>query len=63
MTRSASPIVFVPYEEAYGQNFDDMQRRMPNLAKIRRLIGYEPKTSLDDALKIIIATMRDELQK
>jgi len=63
LTSSRSRIVFVPYEEAYGQNFDDMQRRMPDLTKIRRLIGYEPKTSLDDALKIIITNIREALQE
>ena len=50
LTGSDSKIVFVPYDQAYEQGFEDMMRRVPDLAKINRLIGYAPTTSLDDIL-------------
>ncbi len=52
---SDSPIVHVPYEEAYGDGFEDMRRRVPDLSKIRQAIGYKPAHSLNDILKLIIA--------
>lgn len=54
MTGSRSKKEFVPYEVAYGRAIDDMMRRVPNLQRIKKLIGWEPKTGLDEALKIII---------
>jgi len=57
-TQSASPIVCVPYDEAYEQGFEDMPRRVPNLAKIRKLIGYEPSLDLHRILDEIIKYYR-----
>ena len=54
---SKSEIQFVSYDEAYGANFDDMQRRLPSLEKARRIIGWNPKRSLDE----IILETRDWL--
>ena len=54
LTESASNIVFVPYEEAYEAGFEDMMRRVPDIAKIRALIGYSPKVKLDAMLSSII---------
>ena len=54
MTKSDSQILFIPYEQAYGKPFDDMMRRMPNLEKINKKVGYRPKTSLKETLQIII---------
>src|SRR5262249_5589635 len=42
LTGSKSPIKTIPYSEAYTAGFEDMHRRVPDLAKIRHLIGYEP---------------------
>jgi nucleoside-diphosphate-sugar epimerase len=47
---SASRIVFIPYAQAYEEGFEDMRRRVPDLSKIRRLLGYSPKVSLDEVL-------------
>jgi len=58
---SASEIVYVPYEEAYGQAFDDMRRRIPSLEKIQKQVGYRPKTSLDEILTKIIAYFRRQI--
>ncbi len=58
MTGSRSEIVHVPYEEAYGAGFEDMQRRVPNLEKIKRWIGYQPQSQLRDTLECVIASER-----
>lgn len=55
---SASPIVFVPYSEAYGENFEDMPRRVPSLEKVRAAVGYEPRVGLDEILQSVIAYCR-----
>jgi UDP-glucose 4-epimerase len=54
LTDSDSRIVFVPYHEAYEQGFEDMMRRVPDISKISKLLGYAPKISLDETLTIII---------
>jgi len=54
LSNSASEIQYIPYDQAYAPGFEDMQRRVPSLEKINRLIGYEPQSSLDDVLKRVI---------
>jgi UDP-glucose 4-epimerase len=54
MTASRSEKRFLSYEEAYGKPFDDMMRRMPSLQRIKEMIGWVPKTSLDQTLQVII---------
>ena len=54
LTGSKSGKRRLSYEEAYGRPFDDMMVRKPDLTKIRRLIGYEPKHSLEQTLRQII---------
>src|SRR5215467_8498467 len=54
LSGSDSRIVFVPYQEAYEEGFEDMMRRVPDIAKINRLLGYVPKISLDEILNSII---------
>ncbi|HZS09389.1 MAG TPA: GDP-mannose 4,6-dehydratase [Blastocatellia bacterium] len=61
LTESASNTVFVPYEEAYEEGFEDMHRRVPDITKINRLIGYEPKVSLDEILRSVIAYQKEKL--
>jgi UDP-glucose 4-epimerase len=51
---SASTIELVPYERIYGRSFEDMRRRVPNLEKIRRTVGYRPETNLDQLLEDVI---------
>jgi len=55
MTKSDSEIVFVPYDEAYEEGFEDMPRRVPDISKIAALVGFRPKTSLDGILREVIA--------
>jgi UDP-glucose 4-epimerase len=57
-TGSASPIVTVPYEQAYDAGFEDMPRRVPDLTKIHALIGYEPKVGLDEIIEKVVAYTR-----
>jgi UDP-glucose 4-epimerase len=56
---SDSEIVCVPYEKAYGEGFEDMPRRVPDISKIGSLIGYRPTRSLDQILESVIAYFRD----
>jgi UDP-glucose 4-epimerase len=56
---SDSEIVTVPYEQAYGEGFEDMPRRVPDIGKIGRLIGYRPTKSLDEILESVIEFFRD----
>ncbi len=58
MTGSQSPIHYVPYDEAYEAGFEDMPRRVPDISKIRELIGYEPKLGLDDMIRRVIDHFR-----
>ena len=48
--QSPSSIGYVPYEEAYEDGFEDMQKRVPDLTNIQRLIAYEPQYSLHDII-------------
>ncbi len=56
MTGSKSKKEFVPYEVAYGRPIEDMMRRVPNLARIKETIGWEPTTILTEALQEIITS-------
>jgi len=51
---SKSEIAMVPYEQAYEEGFEDMLRRVPDLSKVRALIGYEPKVGLDAIVDNVI---------
>jgi UDP-glucose 4-epimerase len=55
---SPSEIVHVPYEEAYGPGFEDMFRRVPSLAKLERLTGYRPTTTLETIIDAVVSEMR-----
>ncbi len=52
---SKSEVVLIPYDQAYEAGFEDMQRRVPDLGKLRSLTGYEPKVHLDESLDQVIA--------
>jgi UDP-glucose 4-epimerase len=54
-TGTKSEIVLVPYDTAYEEGFEDMQRRVPDLSKIRALIDYEPRVQLDEILERVVA--------
>jgi UDP-glucose 4-epimerase len=54
ITNSSSPIRHIPYQEAYEQGFEDMERRVPDIAKIKKLIGYKNTYDLDKILAKIV---------
>jgi UDP-glucose 4-epimerase len=58
-TESHSEIVYIPYSEAYGHGFEDMERRVPNIDLIKDLVGWQPKRDLS----MIIANISSEMQK
>jgi UDP-glucose 4-epimerase len=57
-TGSASPLVRVPYDQAYEVGFEDMQRRVPAIDKIHARLGWAPTLSLDETLDEVIAYFR-----
>lgn len=59
LTGSSSEIKHMPYEEVYGDGFEDMRRRVPNLAKANKLVGYKPTRSLDDIINDVAAEYRE----
>jgi UDP-glucose 4-epimerase len=62
MTGSASDIVRIPYAQAYEAGFEDMPRRVPNLAKIREYVGYAPTIGLEEILRRVIDHTRATLE-
>ena len=61
LTASSSRIVMVPYDQAYEEGFEDMLRRVPDISKIKGLIGYEPTKDLDEILATVIEYQRASL--
>jgi len=58
LTHSASEVVFVPYDEAYEEGFEDMPRRVPDTTKINKLVGFKPEMTLDGILETVITFHR-----
>jgi UDP-glucose 4-epimerase len=58
---SRSPIVHVPYQDAYTEGFEDMQQRMPDCSKLQRTIGYVPSMPLETIIADVIADQRARL--
>jgi UDP-glucose 4-epimerase len=55
LTGSSSSIEKIAYEKAYPEGFEDMQRRVPDISKIRRVLGWAPEINLDQIIKDIAA--------
>lgn len=51
--QSRSEIVLIPYDEAYEAGFEDMPRRVPDIGKIRSLVGFEPRTRLPEIIDLV----------
>jgi len=58
MTDSASLVQFIPYDQAYEAGFEDMPRRVPDISKVRNLVGYEPRLSLDEIVCRVVEHFR-----
>ncbi|MBI1250536.1 MAG: NAD-dependent epimerase/dehydratase family protein [Alphaproteobacteria bacterium] len=61
MAGSSSEIRLIPYEQAYGPGFEDMQRRVPDVSKLERTIGFRPRTPLNQIIADVIAEKRAAL--
>ena len=61
LTASRSAIVNVPYDQAYSPGFEDMQRRVPDVARLHTLVSWRPQLSLEDSLKSVIEFERAAL--
>jgi len=59
LTDSDSEIIFVPYDEAYEEGFEDMPRRIPDVSKVNKLIAFKPEKKLDEILQAVIAFHSD----
>jgi UDP-glucose 4-epimerase len=60
LAQSPSRVTLVPYDRAYEEGFEDMRRRIPDLTRIRTLIGYEPSMDLKNILNEVITYHRDD---
>ena len=58
ITASSSPVVFVPYDEAYEAGFEDMPRRVPDISKVSGLVGYQPRLGLDEIICRVVEHFR-----
>ena len=58
-TASPSEIRYVPYDEAYEASFEDMYRRVPDIAKVTGLIGWEPTLGLERIIDDVAAHQRE----
>ena len=61
-TGSKSKIEYIPYEVAYGAGFEDMQRRVPDIQKAKRLIGFQPTRTLDNIITDVVNEFREQLK-
>ena len=62
LAAGSSAIEYVPYYEAYGEGFEDMKRRVPDISKIYEFIGWKPEVRLDDILVRMIAYSKKALK-
>lgn len=59
---SGAELEFLPYNRAYGDDFEDVRRRVPNVSKLHRALGFKPSKDLDEILDDIIAWKREQLE-
>jgi UDP-glucose 4-epimerase len=58
LSGSSSTIEFIPYDKAYEEGFEDMPRRVPDLTKVRGLVGYQPEVQLTEIINRVIEYFR-----
>lgn len=58
LAESGSKLRYIPYEEAYEEGFEDMERRVPDITRAGQLIGFKPTHSLDDIICSVIGEQR-----
>ena len=62
LTGSASPIEYIPYDEAYEEGFEDMHRRVPDIGKIRNLLNFEPTYDIGQIVKSVIVSFKSSVR-
>ena len=60
-TGSRSTIEFIPFERAYDENFEDLQRRVPDLTKIRHLLNYTPRVSIEEIIDRVATYLKERM--
>ncbi len=60
LTKSDSEIVYVPYDDAYEEGFEDMKKRVPDISRIQRIIGYSPSINIERIVKSVIEYYRNK---
>jgi UDP-glucose 4-epimerase len=63
VTGSSSAKVYIPYAAAYTTGFDDAERRRPDISKIRELIGFEPRVTLNDIINVVSVDVQQDLHE
>ena len=58
LTQSQSTITYLPYADAYAAGFEDMQRRVPDISKIKNAIGWQPSYALDAIIESVAASLQ-----
>jgi UDP-glucose 4-epimerase len=61
LTGSNSDIVLVPYDQAYGEGYEDMRRRVPDNSRAQRLLGFRPATTLDDIILAVATGLKEDV--
>ncbi len=59
-TGSKSKLVYIPFDQAYGPGFEDMQRRVPDITKVKSKIGWEPAHNLDSIIDSVAAHLQSK---
>jgi UDP-glucose 4-epimerase len=63
LSNSSSEIQLIPYDQAYGEGFEDMPRRVPDITRVQQLIGYQPSKDLDQIIQSVIDHARAQLEE
>jgi len=58
ITKSKSRLIYIPYDKAYEEGFEDMQRRVPDTAKVRDAVGFKPTIDLNGIIKSVVEYSR-----
>ena len=59
LAKSESEIQFIPYDKAYQEGFEDMPRRVPDITRIRELIGYQPTKNIEDIIRTTLEFLQN----
>jgi len=59
LAKSDSEIVYIPYDDAYEEGFEDMRKRVPDISKIQKLTGYKPIINVEGIIKSVIEYYRN----